>query len=57
MVGQTIAFSGLLGWAFGPRNLMKNWHHGKGRRGEVGVTVEKSRLLVCLIRSMRALRE
>jgi len=23
-VGQTIAFRGLLGWAFGPRNFMKN---------------------------------
>jgi hypothetical protein len=24
-VGQTIGFRGLLGWAFGPRNFMKNW--------------------------------
>src|SRR5450432_2156434 len=54
---QTIVFSGLLGWACGPRNFMKNWHHGKGGSGEVGVTVEKSRSLVCLTRSMRALRE
>jgi hypothetical protein len=23
-VGQTIVFRGLLGWAFGPRNFMKN---------------------------------
>lgn len=23
-VGQTVASPGLLGWAFGPRNLMKN---------------------------------
>src|ERR1022692_1850913 len=28
-VGQTIAFCRLLGWAFGPRNFMKN----AGRRG------------------------
>ena len=32
-VGQAIAFCGLLGWAFRPRNLMKNWHHGKGGSG------------------------
>jgi hypothetical protein len=29
-VGQTIVFRGLLGWAFGPRNFMKN--SGKPRR-------------------------
>ena len=33
----------LLGWAFRPRNFMKNWHHGKGGSGEVGLTVKKSR--------------
>jgi hypothetical protein len=27
-VGQTIAFCGLLGWAFGPRNFMKNCQSG-----------------------------
>ena len=27
-------FSPLLGWAFGPRKLMKNWHHGKGESGK-----------------------
>jgi hypothetical protein len=48
VVGQTIAFCRLLGWAFGPRKLMKNWHHGKGGSGEVGLTVEKSRSFVCL---------
>ena len=31
-------------WAFGPRNLMKNWHHAKGGSGKVVGTVEKSRL-------------
>jgi len=56
-VGQAIAFCGLLGWAFGPRKLMKNWHHGKGGSGKVGVAVKKLRSLACLIRSMRALRE
>jgi hypothetical protein len=25
LVGQTIAFRGLLGWAFRPRNFMKNF--------------------------------
>ena len=50
----------LLEWAFGPRNFMKNRHRGimtKAGVGEVGGTVEKLRLLACLIRSMRALRE
>jgi hypothetical protein len=50
----------LLAWAFGPRNFMKNRHSGimiKARVGEVEGTVEKLRLLACLIRSMRALRE
>jgi hypothetical protein len=53
-------FRSLLGWAFGPRNFMKNRHGGimiKARVGEVEGTVEKLRLLACLIRSMRALRE
>jgi hypothetical protein len=36
---------------------MKNWHYGKGGSGEVGMAVEKLRPLVCLTRSMRALRE
>jgi hypothetical protein len=27
---------------------MKNWHHGNGRGGEVGLTVKKSRSLACL---------
>ena len=40
--------SGLLGWAFRPRTFMKNWHYGKGRGGEVGLTVKKSRSLACL---------
>jgi hypothetical protein len=47
----------LLGWAFRPRNFMKNWHHGSGGSGKVVGTVEKSRPRYCLIRSMRALRE
>jgi hypothetical protein len=25
-------FGCLLGWAFRPRNFMKNWHHGDGGR-------------------------
>jgi DNA-binding NarL/FixJ family response regulator len=33
----------LLGWAFRPRNFMKNWHHGSGESGKVGWTVKKSR--------------
>jgi hypothetical protein len=56
-VGQTIALRGLLGWAFGPRNSMKNWHHGDGGSDEVVLIVKKSISLVCLTRSMRALRE
>jgi len=56
-VGQTIAFCRLLGWAFRPRNFMKNWHHVKVGGGKVGLTVKKSRSVVCLIWSMRALRE
>jgi hypothetical protein len=48
VVGQTIALRGLFEWAFGPRNPMKNWDHGKGGSGEVGLTVKKSRSLVCL---------
>jgi hypothetical protein len=36
-------FSNLLGWAFGPRKLMKNWHHGNGGSDEVGWTVKNSR--------------
>jgi hypothetical protein len=32
-----------LGWAFGPRKLMKNWHHGNGGSDEVDLTVKKSR--------------
>ena len=44
-------------WAFGPRKLMKNWHSSEGGSGKVGRTVKKSRSLICLIRSMRALRE
>jgi hypothetical protein len=47
-VRQTIALRGLFEWAFGPRNPMKNWDHGKGGSGEVGLTVKKSRSLVCL---------
>jgi hypothetical protein len=53
-------FRSLLEWAFGPRNFMKNRHSGIMRKagvGEVGGTVEKLRLLACLIRSTRALRE
>jgi hypothetical protein len=46
-----------LGWAFGPRKSMKNWHYRKGRSGKVGVAVKKLRSLVCLVWSMRALRE
>jgi hypothetical protein len=34
-VGQAIVFCGLLGWAFGPRNLMKNLI-GPGVPGFVG---------------------
>ncbi|MGB7719879.1 MAG: hypothetical protein WBL65_08250, partial [Bryobacteraceae bacterium] len=48
---QTIAFCGfcgLLGWAFGPRNFMKNWHPGRGGSGEVGLAVKKLRSLACL---------
>ena len=41
-------FSNLLGWAAGPRKLMKNWHHGNGGSDEVGWTVKKARSLVCL---------
>jgi hypothetical protein len=37
------ASSGLLGWAAGPRKLMKNWHHGNGGSSEVGWTVKNSR--------------
>jgi len=55
MVGQTIAFRGLLGWAFRPRNFMKKWHHGNGESGEVGLTVKKSRSLVCLTLERAAL--
>src|ERR1035438_5937947 len=50
-------FSTLLGWAFRPRNFMKNWHDGSGGSGKVGGTVAKLRPRLCLIRSMRALRE
>jgi hypothetical protein len=56
-VAETIAFGGLFEWAFGPRNPMKNWHHGEGGSGKVVLTVKKLRSLVCLTRSMRALRE
>jgi hypothetical protein len=44
-VGQAIlpAFSTLLGWAFGPRNFMKNGHHGNGGSDEVGLAVKKLR--------------
>ncbi|MGA9624869.1 MAG: hypothetical protein WBQ65_10385, partial [Bryobacteraceae bacterium] len=49
-VGQAIAFCGLLGWAFGPRNFMKNWHPGRGGSGEVGLAVKKLRSLACLTR-------
>jgi hypothetical protein len=47
-VGQTIVLCRLFEWAFGPRNPMKNWDHGKGGSGEVGLTVKKSRSFVCL---------
>ena len=40
--------STLFEWAFGPRNPMKNWHHGSGESGEVVGTVEKSRPRLCL---------
>jgi oligogalacturonide lyase len=56
-VGQTIVLCGLLGWAFGPRKFMKNGHHGNGGSDEVVLAVKKSRSLVCLTLSMRALRE
>ena len=37
MVVQTIVFRGLLGWAFGPRNFMKNGVPTlSGRSGIVG---------------------
>ena len=37
-MGQTIAFRGLLGWAFGPRNFMKNCPSGDGAlRGLTGL--------------------
>ena len=54
-VGQTIVFGGLLFRACGPRNFMKNGFSGRMGRwcGEVDQAVEKSRLFVCLIRSMR----
>jgi hypothetical protein len=56
-VGQPIAFCRLFEWAFGPRNPMKNWDHGRRGSGKVVLTVEKSRSFVCLTWSMRALRE
>ena len=40
---EAAAFRTLLGWAAGPRKLMKNWHHGNGGSDEVGWTVKKSR--------------
>src|ERR1035438_1044643 len=45
-------FSTLLGWAFRPRNFMKNWHHCNGGSGKVVGTVEQSRPRLCLIWSM-----
>ena len=47
-MGQAVALRGLLGWAFRPRNFMKNWHHRNGGSGEVGLTVKKLRSLACL---------
>ena len=55
--GRPSVLSGLFPRACGPQNFMKKVQSGKmeGRCGEIGKAVDKSRLLVCLIRSMCAL--
>src|SRR5450432_1009000 len=46
-----------VGMGLRPAKFHEKLASWQGGSGEVGVTVEKSRSLVCLTRSMRALRE